>query len=38
VEEEFSGRDPALMAENSNLRELLFEAMILFLAESLNAL
>ena len=35
---EFSGRDPALMAENSKLRSLLFEAMILFLAESLNAL
>jgi len=38
VEEEFSGRDPALMAENSMLREFLFEAMILFLAESLNPL
>jgi hypothetical protein len=36
VEEKFSGRDPALKAENRKLRELLFEAMILFLAESLD--
>jgi hypothetical protein len=37
VEEKFSDRDPALRAENRKLRELLFEAMILFLAESLNS-
>ena len=36
VEEKFSDRDPALRAENRKLRGLLFEAMILFLAESLN--
>ena len=34
VEEKFSDRDPALRAENRKLRGLLFEAMILFLAES----
>ena len=36
VEEKFSDRDPAQKAENRKLRQLLFEAMILFLAESLN--
>ena len=37
VEEKFSGRDPALKDRNRKLRDLLFEAMILFVAESLNA-
>jgi hypothetical protein len=37
VEEKFSDRDPDLRAENRKLRDLLFEAMILFLAESLNS-
>lgn len=37
VEENFSDREPALKAQNRKLRDLLFEAMILFLAESLNA-
>lgn len=36
VEEKFSNRDPALKARNRKLRDALFEAMILFLAESLN--
>ena len=36
VEEKFSDRDPALRAENRKLRGLLFEAMILFLSESLE--
>ncbi|MBC2712077.1 MAG: hypothetical protein HGJ94_14165 [Desulfosarcina sp.] len=37
VEEKFSDRDPALRDRNRKLRGLLFEAMILFLAESLNS-
>jgi hypothetical protein len=37
VEEKFSDRVPALKAQNRKLRDLLFEAMILFLAESLNS-
>ena len=37
VEEKFSGRDQALKDRNRKLRGLLFEAMILFLAESLNS-
>ena len=37
VEEDFSYRDPALMAQNRHLRGLLFEAMILFVTESLNS-
>ena len=36
VEEKFSNRDPALRDRNRKLRDLLFEAMILFLAENLN--
>jgi hypothetical protein len=37
VEEKFSGRDKALTERNRKLRDLLFEAMILFVAESLNS-
>ena len=37
VEEGFSYRDPALMAQNRQLRGLLFEAMILYVTESLNS-
>ena len=37
VEEEFSRRDPALMLQNRHLRGILFEAMILYLTESLNS-
>jgi hypothetical protein len=36
VEEVFSDRDPAKKAENRNLRDILFEALILFLAETLS--
>jgi hypothetical protein len=37
VEEVFSGRDPVKKLEDRNLRNLLFEALVLFLAESLNS-
>jgi len=37
VEEKFSDRDPVKRAENRKLRGLLFEALILFLAESLSS-
>lgn len=37
AEEKYSNRDPVLRDRNRKLRGLLFEAMILFLAESLNA-
>ena len=37
VEEDFSYRDRALMLQNRHLRGLLFEAMILFVTESLNS-
>ena len=37
VEEDFSYRDPALMAQNRHLRGLLFEALILFLTEDLKS-
>jgi hypothetical protein len=36
AEEKYSNRDPALRDRNRKLRGLLFEAMILFLAENLN--
>ena len=38
VEEKFSGWDPEIREKNQLLRDLLFEAMILFLSESLNGL
>jgi hypothetical protein len=37
VEEKYSNRDRAITDRNRKLRGLLFEAMILFLAESLGA-
>lgn len=37
VEEHFSNRDPSLMAQNRHLRGLLFEAMILYITESLSS-
>jgi hypothetical protein len=37
VEETFSNRDPARKDRNRKLRDLLFEAMVLFLAEELNS-
>jgi len=37
VEEKFSRRDPALKDRHRQLRDVLFEAMILFLAEDLNS-
>jgi hypothetical protein len=36
VKELFSKQDPALMGRDRQLRDVLFEAMILFLAEDLN--
>jgi hypothetical protein len=36
VEEIFSDRDPVKKLEDRNLRDLLFEALILFLAETLS--
>ena len=38
VEEKFSDWDPEIREKNQLLRDLLFEAMILFLSESLNGL
>ena len=37
VEEKYSNRDPILKDLNRNLRDLLFEAMILYMAEDLNS-